>query len=854
MKRFTFALAVLAALAGGAHGATFVDVGGPFPDGRDSLGINYWCDDVLRVVWTHDPDFQGQSTIFVSNAGNDANDGSQGAPKQTLAGVATALTGSSTPINVKFKCGDTWRAVSGAGLDFARPVKVSCYGAGALPRFTRATATIAGNHANWSAVSGTTYQIDTDTSHAGINVGQLVVEAYSAEADGEPWWRWPFFWATNAAAVPSNPYSYYCDPATHVLTVNFGNLTKNSVTFGVGPNSITEDYCFLFGTGSEGSILEHVAIVGWEMLSATAADSNGTNAVWIAGANHANKWTVVRNCEFCQGGRHFVTIGVTTAGANAGCALAFNKAAYWSHWSESAFVCDPADSAKPTFNWLVAGNVFGGGLVPNPNSGGPKSDSWGNCVARHGDVSANAGGMIVVDRNTVESFKADKTIGWGDAKTLAVLDGHVPATAWTPTTWDQYKQVVNRASVNGSWNGSNWTTGHYQLWSNSIIRGRPANSAYGSTSGETYSAVVNCDIAADLRHVAQGSWAFLHQTSANPSFRAHKSTFTIANSAALASTQTTGFFDGATANTYTAAQMAAAPCEWVDSAMVYVGSVGANPRFGFNNNATNVRNAALGERILAVASGATLGGDHGNVTSKLAIPDVPLSIALPYAMVDAGGGSPVRGDRWGASRGATSSIGHTEGRPAHATSAATIATATRVEIDANSAQLATIVDDGVTVAAMGAEALQQFLTDDTGETAAADGSVAALSGGGAGGGGAGQPRINKPPTFVLRVSDRRDGRYACTSKVKLRPGAVGGTTVGIDMRPIYGDADVADVGTPLVVGAGLTATGLGPRDEVAVVQLGGATDADATFTVDVPVTMETGEEELVRFEVRALPD
>ncbi|HMP08641.1 MAG TPA: hypothetical protein PJ982_20020, partial [Lacipirellulaceae bacterium] len=115
---------------------------------------------------------------------------------------------------------------------------------------------------------------------------------------------------------------------------------------------------------------------------------------------------------------------------------------------------------------------------------------------------------------------------------------------------------------------------------------------------------------------------------------------------------------------------------------------------------------------------------------------------------------------------------------------------------------------------------------------------------GEGGGGGGQPRINKPPAaaFTVIASARSDGTYKATRNggpVRIR--STESPAVGVLMDRLYGATFVASVGEPTVAPAGaLTVEALGPRDTMGVVQLGGAPTPGATYTVTVPITMDTG--------------
>lgn len=119
-----------------------------------------------------------------------------------------------------------------------------------------------------------------------------------------------------------------------------------------------------------------------------------------------------------------------------------------------------------------------------------------------------------------------------------------------------------------------------------------------------------------------------------------------------------------------------------------------------------------------------------------------------------------------------------------------------------------------------------------------------------------QPRQNKPAGhhFRIEIGSRRDGKHKAPKPVRIRPGAVGPTSVSIDMSPVYGNLDVQTVGTPTVSGGSLVATAIAPRDTEAMVSLSGTASAHEIIEVTVPVTMETGEPDKVTFDVIAFGD
>lgn len=114
-----------------------------------------------------------------------------------------------------------------------------------------------------------------------------------------------------------------------------------------------------------------------------------------------------------------------------------------------------------------------------------------------------------------------------------------------------------------------------------------------------------------------------------------------------------------------------------------------------------------------------------------------------------------------------------------------------------------------------------------------------------------QPRINYAPTVKLKLASRNDGVYVCNKPVRLLPGTFDvEKTIGIDCTPVFGSkVQVATIGDCTVSGGSITATGLGPRDEYAMIQLDGTATASETQTVDVELTMDNGDKVIARFEI-----
>jgi hypothetical protein len=115
-----------------------------------------------------------------------------------------------------------------------------------------------------------------------------------------------------------------------------------------------------------------------------------------------------------------------------------------------------------------------------------------------------------------------------------------------------------------------------------------------------------------------------------------------------------------------------------------------------------------------------------------------------------------------------------------------------------------------------------------------------------------QARINQPPDpgFTTQVSRRNDGTYKCTKPIRITSGAITQVFAFIDMSPLFGANNLVEtVGTPTVSGGSVTASAEGPRDTYAVVELDGTATAGEERTVTVPVTMSSGTQVDVVFDL-----
>lgn len=123
-------------------------------------------------------------------------------------------------------------------------------------------------------------------------------------------------------------------------------------------------------------------------------------------------------------------------------------------------------------------------------------------------------------------------------------------------------------------------------------------------------------------------------------------------------------------------------------------------------------------------------------------------------------------------------------------------------------------------------------------------------------GEASQLRVKYPAPIKNRLdlSSTNDGTYKATRKVRLRPGAVD-ESVSVNMKPVFGDVYVDSVGTPTLADlSSVTGAALGPRDWEALVYLGGTATAGDSGTVEFQVTMDSGDSQLVTFDVEVFSD
>lgn len=649
------AAAVIVSQFSDVYGLTATQIAGPFPDGRDTIAWEIFAATYSAYArLENDSAFVGRPVIYVANSGNDANPGTSGQPVQTLAGAATKLAAQTGPTIIAFKAGDIWRAVSGAGFNITgQKCKLTSYGPGIAPRFTRATQTLAGSNANWVLVSGTTYSI-SNAQFGGIACGGIVVEGYTAEKYAEPWWRWPFQGASSQGDCTSNPYSYWYSGGT--LYLNFGSMTKNSVTFGIIDDAATSDYALEVQLG--GSIIEHLQLVGWRKDADAVADNNNCNGLLINAGAHGGLSTVVRNMAFCSGSRHHLTVLSGTNGTNPRVCVADSRFGYWDSYNQSAIAVDPNAAAKPTFDFVADNLLFSGGFV-SFKTYGARTKCDGIAFFRHGDTNPNADGACIISNIRSEIAKADKSLLWGDICNVGAIDGHIPATAWSGTTWDKYRNVLIRADFSAT-SGipyTNFGVGDYQLYLDSVLDCTPHGATYSSAGGGNYSAIINCSGNIDGSRNTLNSYSLIHHTTATPSVRIHKSSIAFNNFGSLGGTQFVGLLDCSTEGTFTAAQMASATAELFDTSISYTGTLPTNPRLGWTNSNTNARNVALSESLLAVGSGVTAAAEHGNITSKVAFPDLAVNNYRPNVFAGAGGASTASGDRLARYRGYPSSIG-----------------------------------------------------------------------------------------------------------------------------------------------------------------------------------------------------
>lgn len=131
----------------------------------------------------------------------------------------------------------------------------------------------------------------------------------------------------------------------------------------------------------------------------------------------------------------------------------------------------------------------------------------------------------------------------------------------------------------------------------------------------------------------------------------------------------------------------------------------------------------------------------------------------------------------------------------------------------------------------------------------------APSGGGGGGGISVEARTQTPvaPVYTADLSRRADGTLHATIPIRIGEYNTIQPAVGLDTTDAYGGQWVGTVGTPTVIPAGqLAVAEAGPQAELAVVQLQGGHQADTTYKVEVPFTMQNGDPDVATFYVEVV--
>jgi hypothetical protein len=111
------------------------------------------------------------------------------------------------------------------------------------------------------------------------------------------------------------------------------------------------------------------------------------------------------------------------------------------------------------------------------------------------------------------------------------------------------------------------------------------------------------------------------------------------------------------------------------------------------------------------------------------------------------------------------------------------------------------------------------------------------------------PRVNRAPApaFTIQI-DRTTHRG--TAPIRLTPGTVVDIVVFLDLSSVFGRNIFVDtVETPTVSGGSITAAALGVRDTYAAVELAGTATASEEPEVSLAVTMDTGEQITIEFDI-----
>jgi hypothetical protein len=241
------------------------------------------------------------ATYFVSNAGNDSNDGasastswahSPGMPACSSKCAATKLQPGDT---VKFNRGDTWRSSRIAGAPSGSngsPVTLTNYGSGALPKITSSTALINGRF-TLSPGRAFTYQ-----EALIINPGH-----YSAENGN------PLLFASSIASVESRPGSfwwsanvYYVHPLDNSNPSSNGRVYETSTGYDAldaKPYMTVDGLDLEFGTSF---VINASAANNFILRNSKIAYGGGKQCIWVAsGPSKTSNQTYTNNdMSYCD--------------------------------------------------------------------------------------------------------------------------------------------------------------------------------------------------------------------------------------------------------------------------------------------------------------------------------------------------------------------------------------------------------------------------------------------------------------------------------------------------------------------------------------------------------------------------
>jgi hypothetical protein len=236
----------------------------------------------------------GNTVLYFSTTGNNANPGTLASPKQTLAHAQTLMASNTTFL---FKCGDEWAETAGLTINGLSKVKIgtwtpSSFTSAAPPLFSNFTVAVAAS--GWTdntGVDGTWYR--SVASEVGW-VRETTVKDKRANYLRN---------FNSAAGAGGSTYAWHWNSGTSRLHIRMANAADD-------PNAYTFEYSLAssFSDGilvqdSDLVLIEGIRTDGWGARLTTSSDRYG---IRLAGNSVADCRVVVRDCQaFCNGTHNF---------------------------------------------------------------------------------------------------------------------------------------------------------------------------------------------------------------------------------------------------------------------------------------------------------------------------------------------------------------------------------------------------------------------------------------------------------------------------------------------------------------------------------------------------------------------